>query len=70
MGVIGVATTIVTGVEVYLAVGCFVAGLFVSFGIARALPDAGPVTVGARVMILPGVALLWPVVILRWLRPK
>jgi hypothetical protein len=52
----------------YLLAGAVTALAFVTFGIARALPAGTPVTLGARVVLLPGAALLWPYVLLRWLK--
>ena len=50
----------------YLLAG-FVTGLaFVVFGVTRV--QAAPVTVGARILLLPGAAALWPIVLTRWLR--
>jgi hypothetical protein len=53
---------------VYAAVGLAVAVAFVSFGVARVLDEPVPVTVGARLLILPGAAALWPYVLLRWVK--
>lgn len=50
----------------YLLAG-FVTGLaFVVFGVTRV--QAAPVTVGARILLLPGATALWPIVLTRWLR--
>ena len=61
------ATAILTFAAIYLAVGIAVGVAFVTAGIGRAMPDAGPVTAGARLLILPGCALLWPLVLRRWI---
>jgi hypothetical protein len=50
----------------YAVVGAVTALAFVTFGIARVLPAGTPVTLGARVLFMPGAALLWPYVLLRW----
>jgi hypothetical protein len=52
----------------YVLVGAVTALAFVTFGIARVLPAGTPVTLGARVLLMPGAALLWPYVLLRWIR--
>jgi hypothetical protein len=52
----------------YVIVGAVTALAFVTFGIVRVLPAGTPVTLGARVLLLPGAALLWPYVLLRWLK--
>ena len=48
----------------YVAIG-FVAGLaFIVLGVTRV--QAAPVTIGARILLLPGATALWPLVISRW----
>jgi hypothetical protein len=54
----------------YVVVGAVTAVAFVTFGIARVLPVGTPVTVGARVLLLPGAAVLWPYVLLRWAKAR
>jgi len=54
----------------YAVVGAVTALAFVTFGIARVLPAGTPVTLGARVLLLPGAALLWPYVLLRWVKAR
>jgi len=53
---------------VYGLVGAVTALAFVTFGIARVLPAGTPVTLGARVLLMPGAALLWPYLLLRWVK--
>ena len=53
---------------IYAVVGAVTALAFVTFGIARVLPPGTPVTIGARVLLLPGATLLWPYVLLRWVK--
>jgi predicted MPP superfamily phosphohydrolase len=50
----------------YAAVGIAVAFAFVTVGVARV--QAMPVTIGARIMLLPGAFVLWPLVAARWHR--
>lgn len=52
----------------YVLVGAVTALAFVTFGIARVLPAGTPVSLGARVLLMPGAALLWPYVLLRWVK--
>jgi len=52
----------------YALVGAATALAFVTLGISRVLPAGTPVTVGARVLLLPGAAILWPYVLWRWIR--
>ena len=50
----------------YALLGLVTAVAFVVFGVTRVQP-AG-VSVGARILILPGAAALWPYVLLRWIK--
>jgi hypothetical protein len=52
----------------YGAVGFAVALAFVCVGIAQVQPM--PVTVGARILLLPGAFVLWPLVAGRWLKSR
>ena len=54
----------------YAFVGAVTAVAFVTFGLARVLPAGTPVTVGARVLLIPGAAILWPYVLLRWVKAR
>lgn len=53
---------------VYLAVGVLFALPFVFVGVQRIDPDAAGAGIGFRLVILPGVVMLWPVMALRWMR--
>jgi len=52
----------------YVVVGIAVALAFVTVGVARVQPL--PVTVGARMLLLPGAFVLWPLVAARWLKSR
>lgn len=52
----------------YAVAGFAVAVAFLVFGVTRVLPEPAPVTLGARIMLFPGAAALWPYVLIRWLR--
>jgi hypothetical protein len=54
----------------YAVLGALTAIAFVTIGLARVLPPGTPVTVGARVLLLPGAAILWPYVLLRWAKAR
>jgi hypothetical protein len=51
----------------YGAAGVLAALAFVTFGVTRVLPTPVAVTLGARVLLIPGAAALWPYVLWRWL---
>jgi hypothetical protein len=50
----------------YAAIGVVTALAFAAFGATRVQP--APVSLGARILILPGAVALWPYVLLRWLK--
>ena len=50
----------------YLAAGVIVGLGFVIVGVTRAMPDCPTVSTGARMLLLPGAILLWPLVVARW----
>jgi hypothetical protein len=59
-----VATTIWLALAVYMGVGGVIALGVVLFGLKRLTPTAVPLRV--RLLILPGLAALWPVVVWRF----
>jgi hypothetical protein len=61
------ATMILGGIALYAAAGLGVGTAFVAAGVDRALSAPMSFTVGARLLLLPGAALLWPYVLSRWL---
>ncbi|MGB9368386.1 MAG: hypothetical protein WCE79_20480 [Xanthobacteraceae bacterium] len=61
-----VVAFLLNALSLYAAMGLVTALAFVTFGVTRVQPAA--VSFGARVLILPGAAALWPYVLLRWLK--
>jgi hypothetical protein len=59
---------LLNALALYAAVGAITAVAFVIFGVTRVQP--APVSLGARILILPGAAALWPYVLLRWIRTR
>jgi hypothetical protein len=53
--------------EAYAAAGVVFGIAFVTFGIHRVDPLAKGSSFGFRLIILPGVAALWPLMLMRWL---
>jgi hypothetical protein len=62
------ASGIIAVVGAYLAAGLVFAVAFVVVGIGRVDPAAVGAPIGFRLLILPGSALLWPVMLVRWIR--
>ena len=61
-----VVAFLLVALGVYAAIGAVTALAFVTFGVTRVQPAA--VSLGARILLLPGAAALWPYVLLRWIR--
>jgi hypothetical protein len=59
---------LLNALALYAAVGAVTALAFVIFGVTRVQP--APLSLGARILILPGAAALWPYVLLRWIRTR
>ena len=58
------------GLALYALLGIVTAVLFVIFGVSQVLPHSATVTVGARILLLPGATALWPYVLIRWLKSR
>ena len=56
------------GLALYVIAGFCTAAAFVAFGVTKILAEPMSFTFGARVLIFPGTAALWPYVLYRWLR--
>ena len=57
-----------SGLVIYVALGLVFGLAFVIFGVTRVQPTA--LTVGARILLLPGATALWPLVLRRWLQAR
>lgn len=53
----------------YAFIGIVTGIAFVTFGVARVLPHAR-VTTPARILWLPGLAIFWPYVLMRWRKAR
>jgi hypothetical protein len=62
---IAMAETIVAVLGVYAAIGVAFALAFIVFGAGRIDPSARGMPVQARMIIFPGVAALWPLVLVK-----
>ena len=52
----------------YAALGIVIGLAFVLSGVTRMLDHPAPVSVGARILLFPASAALWPLVLSRWLK--
>jgi len=57
---------LLNALALYAAIGVATARAFVTVGVTRVQP--ANVSLGARILLIPGAAALWPYVLLRWLR--
>ena len=63
-----VAKAIVYGLEVYVGLGLVFALVFVCVGVQNLDSEAQGSGIGFRLLILPGVAAFWPMLLSRWVR--
>jgi hypothetical protein len=63
----GVANVLVGAVGIYLAIGLLFAIPFAVRGVQLIDPAAEDGTVGFRILIVPGAAALWPLLLSRWI---
>jgi hypothetical protein len=61
-----VVSVLVNALTVYATAGLVTAVAFVAFGVTQVQPAA--VSLGTRLLILPGAAALWPYVLIRWIK--
>lgn len=61
-------TAVLVLLAAYLLLGAAFALAFVTRGAGRIDPAARNGPIGFRIMIAPGAAALWPVLLLRWIR--
>lgn len=64
------AETIVSIVAAYLALGITFAMAFVARGVTSIDPGARGMPWAARLLIVPGAAALWPLMLWKWLTQK
>ncbi len=62
------AELFVGALAIYGVAGAVFAAAFVTWGIGRIDPVAEHAPIGFRLIVIPGVAALWPLLLLRWLR--
>jgi hypothetical protein len=64
------AKAFVGALGVYAALGLVFAVPFVSAGVQLLDPTARGSGIGFRLLILPGIAAFWPMLLLRWIRAR
>jgi hypothetical protein len=67
MGNIETVTAVLQGVALYAAAGVVFALLFLAFGITRIDNGAKGAGIGFRLLIVPGLVALWPLMLIRWI---
>jgi hypothetical protein len=63
-----IVALLLNALALYAVAGAVTAVAFAALGVTRVQP--APMSLGARILILPGAAALWPYVLLRWLRAR
>lgn len=63
-----IGTLLLYAFGVYVAVGVAVGIAFVSHGVTRVLDHPATVSLGARLLLFPASAALWPLILRRWLK--
>lgn len=66
-GPMGAGIILLMGVYLYVLIGIVTAVAFMISGVTRVFVHPTPVTVPARILLLPGAIVLWPYVLVRWL---
>jgi hypothetical protein len=61
---------LLAGIGFYALAGLVTALAFVTFGVIAVLPHPVPVSIGARILLVPGAAALWPYVLVRWVKSR
>lgn len=59
---------IYTFIVAWLATGLVLAAPFAFLGAGKALRKPAALSIGARLLIIPGAAILWPWTLWRWVR--
>jgi hypothetical protein len=62
-----IGTLLLYAFGLYVAVGIAVGFAFVCYGATRVLEHPATISLGARVLLFPASAALWPLVLRRWL---
>jgi hypothetical protein len=61
-------TVLLYAFAVYCAIGVSFGLFFVFLGVTRVLEHPSPVSTGARVLLFPASAALWPLILWRWIK--
>ena len=64
------AEFILLAMAIYAVVGLLFAVAFVAFGVGRVDPAARGASIRFRLLILPGIAALWPLMATKWHRSR
>lgn len=53
---------------IYFLIGIIIAIPFAFLAAGKILDEPADMTIGARILIIPGAAIVWPIVLTRWLK--
>ena len=59
---------LLSGLGIYLAIGFLFAVAFAFSGVRKIDPAAAKAGVGFKLLIIPGSAIFWPILLLRWIK--
>jgi hypothetical protein len=62
-----IGALLVYAAGLYVAAGIVIGLAFVLYGVTRVLDQPASVSAGARILLFPASAALWPLVLRRWL---
>lgn len=64
------ANLVLMSIGIYIGIGVLFGLAFISFGAGKIDPAAKTMPLRARLLILPGVAALWPLMLVKWFTQK
>ena len=64
------ANLVLMSIGIYIGIGVLFGLVFISFGAGKIDPAAKTMPLRARLLILPGVAALWPIMLVKWFTQK
>lgn len=67
---LALAETLVSALAIYMLIGALVGVLMAAWGAGRIDPSAKTMPIQARILILPGLVLLWPLMLIKLFTQK
>ena len=67
---IALVELLINAIKAYVFAGFLFSVIFLIFGIQRVDPDVKGLSLGFRLIIIPGLCVFWPLFALRWIRGR